>query len=679
MTVLLQVLYFVRHAIGRRSLFTVAFAVVVVVTVLSSYCSPPNNPLTVAVVDAFIPSQQKASCHHIHNRITINTPTNNNDNHNIVSTFAVRKKMCLAPSLTMTSGGVGYNTSTALPRKISSANVVICGGGPAGLLTSIMLAQKFPNRKIKLYDRLPAPYSPTDSTVWNDFAKFYLIGLGGRGQKALGKFGVWEKVEAVSTAVVGRKDWAPGSEEGVERIFEGRNARKFTTQVLPRDKLVAVLHQYIIENYSREQIELNHEFEVMPVAFDGDDNNNNTNHAVVDIYRYDEAGKKIDVEYQINPPIERVSTDLLIAADGTARTIANYIEDNDRRLRKSINPIKRSFAETPFRVTRYKDDNRRVYKTIPMKLPGDWRPDLNYSARSKGGGMNIDALPANREGNYCGVLLLKEDDPMAQPNVKPETLRTFLNEKLPQFSPILDDEVVAQVAKKHSSSLPAFRFVGPRLNHGDHTLILGDCAHTVKPYFGLGANSALEDVSILSDCIDDSSNNMIEAIHEFSRRRAKDSETLVKISRELDRPGFLGTITFIIPIILDSIFNKINPTLFAPNIISMLQRDDMTFNQVARRKRLDRTIQVAILCSLATGATWAAKFAAVSIAKAIERRTSTVSAVLAGITTCVLFSSKALTQILNSEMAPADVLAKMKSPITEDGETLEQDVVKAVN
>lgn len=172
---------------------------------------------------------------------------------------------------------------------------------------------------------------------------------------------------------------------------------------------------------------------------------------------------------------------------------------------------------------------------------------------------------------------------------------------------------------------------------------------------------------------------MIEAIHEFSRRRAKDSETLVQISRELDRPGILGTITFIIPIILDSIFNKINPKLFAPNIISMLQRDDMTFNQVARRKRLDRTVQIAILCSLATGATWAAKFVVLSIAKAIGRRTTTVSAVLAGITTGVLFSSKALTQILNSEMAPADVLAKMKSPITEDGETLEKDIVKSLN
>lgn len=119
----------------------IAAFVVVVVTVLSCYCSPS---------DAFVPSRQIASCHHIPNRITVNTPTNNNDNHSILSTFAVRKTIFIATSLTMTSGGVGYNT-TALPKRLSSANVVICGGGPAGLLTSIMLAQKFPDRKVRTF------------------------------------------------------------------------------------------------------------------------------------------------------------------------------------------------------------------------------------------------------------------------------------------------------------------------------------------------------------------------------------------------------------------------------------------------------------------------------------------------------------------------------------------------
>jgi hypothetical protein len=179
----------------------------------------------------------------------------------------------------------------------------------------------------------------------------------------------------------------------------------------------------------------------------------------------------------------------------------------------------------------------------------------------------------------------------------------------------------------------------------------------------LGANSALEDVSILADCIDETG-SINEAVHEFSRRRAKDSETLVQISRNLDRPGKLGVVTFIIPIILDSVFNKISPKLFAPNIISMLQRDDLTFNQVARRKFIDRIAQISILGILLTGISQGITFLTSSIAKALGRRPSTVAMTLGGAILSIGFLKKSWYSLLNPEMAPADILAKMKAKIT---------------
>jgi kynurenine 3-monooxygenase len=351
--------------------------------------------------------------------------------------------------------------------------------------------------KVKLYDRLKPPPKPTDN-IWNDVARFYLIGLGSRGQRALEQFGLLQQVEQQCVTVVGRKDWAPDSDEGVERIFENR---KVQTLVLPRDKLAGVLHQHILDNYS-DRIDLNFGYEVQPVDFDlkgkvllmaSQCSPSVTNVSASEEKTAAEQQEEVLCDTQ-NSTL--VSSKLLIAADGTVRTIANAMQASDKQKYQKMNPIQRSLAKKPFFVKRFIDDNKRIYKTIPITLPQDWRGDVNYSARSKSSRVVFDALPANHKGEYCAVLLLRESDSLAKANSDPAELRKELDESLPQFSSMLSDDVVESVAKKPPSYLPGFRYVGPRLNQGDNTIILGDCAHTVKPYFGLGANSALEDVRV---------------------------------------------------------------------------------------------------------------------------------------------------------------------------------------
>ena len=97
-----------------------------------------------------------------------------------------------------------------MQRTGKAANVVIIGGGPAGLASAIMLARRgYTN--VKVFDRLPEPSAPDDASVWNDFetGRNYNIGVSGRGQKALAKLDVLDKIDSFSAKCVGRLEWSP--------------------------------------------------------------------------------------------------------------------------------------------------------------------------------------------------------------------------------------------------------------------------------------------------------------------------------------------------------------------------------------------------------------------------------------------------------------------------------------
>ena len=87
-------------------------------------------------------------------------------------------------------------SASASPAARTEAATII-GAGPAGLATAIMLARRG-MENIHVYERLPVPAASDDASVWGDTAKFYLIGLGGRGQKALQELGAWEAVKRCS-------------------------------------------------------------------------------------------------------------------------------------------------------------------------------------------------------------------------------------------------------------------------------------------------------------------------------------------------------------------------------------------------------------------------------------------------------------------------------------------------
>ena len=105
---------------------------------------------------------------------------------------------------------------------------------------------------------------------------------------------------------------------------------------------------------------------------------------------------------------------------------------------------------------------------------------------------------------------------------------------MPPLLPYLRDDELQRFVQRPVSRLPSFQLVeGPihhSLPHGS-VVLLGDSIKAVKPYFGQGANSALEDVSVLHACLADANDDPVAAAAAFTARRAEDARALVRISR----------------------------------------------------------------------------------------------------------------------------------------------------
>ncbi|KAH8075607.1 FAD binding protein [Aureococcus anophagefferens] len=379
---------------------------------------------------------------------------------------------------------------------------------PAGLLSAIALARR--GWAVDVFERGAAP--PASSACWGAGERSYQLGLNGRGQKALRRFGVMDRVDARAASVRGRLSIGADGNLTETRLTppgEPGAEKSYVTRVMQRDRLQACLLE-AVGDYERVAVHFG-------VACDG-------------------VGLGDRPTLALDPPRER-TWDLVVGADGVNSHVRAALE---------------GAPGSTTRCVRFENRNERRYRTIPLhpsRVPGT-PTDLNWGFRNASAGLGMDALPT-LEGEMVAVLLFKPDSPVSRRLAALETA--------------------------------------------------DDGARAVKPYFGQGANSALEDVAILDDCLDDAP-DAAGAAALFSERRAEDARALVRISRGFDGRGPLGTARFLAPLLLDAKLSKAFPRLFSPPLLRAIQNEDNSFHALRVAKRRERCAQAAArACALAVG------------------------------------------------------------------------------
>ncbi|CAN0039461.1 unnamed protein product [Pylaiella littoralis] len=487
---------------------------------------------------------------------------------------AMQMTTATSPASTTTAATATAGTIND-PRPLST---VIVGGGPAGLAVALMLARRG-YQDITVLERLSEP-PPPSSDQWGNPERSYNLGIGGRGQVSLAEIGAADRVISWCAEAVGRMDWSPETPEGTERIF---TERKYKTKVIARDRLTSCLIEEARETYP-DAITVRFDVECTGAKWLELESGGNR------------KGATLTLKNDLDGETTELTAEFIVGADGVKSAIRDDLE-SDKALTKAL-----SGGEV--RVKRFPRKNEFAYKVVPFKLKAGWRNDFNYSVRTKEE-INLEALPT-KEGMQVGVLLHRPGDKRVSGLKDAAGARAMFEDLFPQFADMVTTEAYERLALQKTSRLPAFSYTGPILHLGKSAVLLGDAIKSVKPYFGLGANTAFEDCIVLGRrCLEETGDDMAAALPLYSRRRAPEAKDLVELSRGFDRTGVASFFGFVLPLILDAVFNRAAPKVFAPNTIAFLQKEGVTFRYVRLRKALDRVVQGAVL-----GAAGVAAFAA---------------------------------------------------------------------
>ena len=143
------------------------------------------------------------------------------------------------------------------------------------------------------------------------------------------------------------------------------------------------------------------------------------------------------------------------------------------------------------------------------------------------GAFMLIALP-NPDGSFTATLFLPYEGTDSFANLQTDTAVTaFFQRYFPDTMPLIT-ALTEDFRNNPTSHLMTVR-CSP-WHYGRNTLLLGDAAHAIVPFYGQGMNAGFEDCTLLCQMLDEQAGNWEEVIPAYSGRRVADGHAIADLA-----------------------------------------------------------------------------------------------------------------------------------------------------
>lgn len=381
-----------------------------------------------------------------------------------------------------------------LPNASKTKKVIICGGGPGGVLAALcLLGRNTPGDATPKYHVTLIDDRQNYGTISReDLSKHrsWMIGLANHGIGAIRSIpDLWDEyVEGIGVSVervsihLGAKEIKMENEEGVEGYIVDRNY------------IVWALTNSLMDRYGDSTESFTALYNTKCLFVDG-------------------GNKQIYVRNTEDTDSEEyLDYDILIGADGIRSVVRSAMLQHEKHMECSVSDIFNRF------------------KSVHVKRPDEYHPNSMHLLPNVLPHMTGIGLP--EPGNYVNISIgyqrhapceaaLSSDDP--------KVVAEYLRANWKAAGKVDFDDMANQWVKQRWNSTGQVH-CNTYHSEGLSALILGDAAHATSPSIGMGMNTALSDAAALNRILDECKDDWTKVLSLYSEERVKEGNALTSMA-----------------------------------------------------------------------------------------------------------------------------------------------------
>lgn len=354
--------------------------------------------------------------------------------------------------------------------------VTIIGAGLVGSLLAILLAKR--GYKVNVFERRPDMRKATISA-----GRSINLALSDRGWQALKIAGIDKDIKEIAIPMRGR----------MVHELDGK------LNFLPYGKEDQAIYSVSRGELNCRLMSLAEQHENVKLFF---------NERCVDV---DLATATASFENMETYRLTKIESDLVMGADGAFSALRLAMQMRTDRFNYSQHYIEHGYKEL----------------VIPAKADGGWQLEKNALHIWPRESFMLIALP-NMDGSFtCTLFFPFEGDPSFSSLKTEKQVSDFFQKTFPDAVPLMPT-LLQDFAHNPTSSLVTVKCYP--WGYQDKTMLIGDAAHAIVPFFGQGMNCGFEDCTVLDKLLDKHAGDWKTICGEFQQVRKPNADAIAELA-----------------------------------------------------------------------------------------------------------------------------------------------------